>query len=187
MHNLRTDDNRLHPRIVNDTHIAILQEPNSNYLGYLEASETDRSPVFPSKLLSFFSDKNIDLKNVVGIGCDGESKNTGRNNGIIRNIELILQRPLHWFICQLHFNELPFRHLFKKIDASVTTGPRSTTGKLAKTIEDVDKQVKNISNLNQKIKCQAGYIILTRFLPMYQAYLRTYIRTSDTWSLGSKK
>lgn len=56
----------------------------------------------------------------------------------MRNIEISLKRPVHWLICLLHFNELPFRHLFQKIDGSVTTGPKSTTGKLAQGLDDVN-------------------------------------------------
>ncbi|GBM55603.1 hypothetical protein AVEN_42333-1 [Araneus ventricosus] len=58
--------------------------------------------------------------------------------GIIRNTELILNRPLHWLVCQLHANELPLRHLFAHVDGT-TTGPRSLTGEIRKSLAGCEK------------------------------------------------
>lgn len=134
----RMDDNVLHPRLVFETNFVILKEPGSIFIGYAVASETEKSPEIAKLLLDFCSEKGFDFSSVIAIGCDGEPKNTGKNNGVIRNIEISLQRPVHWLICLLHFNELPFRHLFQKIDGSVTTGPKSTTGKIAQALHDVN-------------------------------------------------
>ncbi|GBN62338.1 hypothetical protein AVEN_243262-1 [Araneus ventricosus] len=49
-------------------------------------------------------------------------------------MELILNRPLQWLVCQLHANELPLRHLFAHVDRT-TTGPRSLTGEIRKSLE----------------------------------------------------
>ncbi|GBL76163.1 hypothetical protein AVEN_234445-1 [Araneus ventricosus] len=48
-------------------------------------------------------------------------------------MELILNRPLQWFVCQLHANELLLRHLFAHVDRT-TTGPRSLTGEIRKSL-----------------------------------------------------
>ena len=71
------------------------------------------------------------LDKFVAIGCDGTNVNTGRNGGTIRLIEKELRRPLQWFICQLHANELPLRHLLIHLDG-VTSGPRGFSGKIGK-------------------------------------------------------
>lgn len=86
-------------------------------------------------LNAFFVEKEIALDALIGICCDGEPTNTGVRNGILRRFQLHLNRPLHWFLCLLHFNEPPFRHLFDTLDKSSTTGPRTTTGRLGKQIE----------------------------------------------------
>lgn len=138
--NKKFDDNISHPRQVFETNIVVLKEPESLYLGYVVV-ESEKSPEISKTLLHFFEDKHFDISNLYGVLCDGEPKNTGKNNGVIRNLENNLQHPLHWFVCLLHFNELPFRHVFDKIDASFTTGPKSSTGKLAKALEDVVKPV----------------------------------------------
>ena len=54
--------------------------------------------------------------------------NTGCNRGIIRLLEQRLNRPLQWFICLLHFNELPLKHLIEEIYGRAI-GPTSFCGK----------------------------------------------------------
>ena len=58
------------------------------------------------------------IKAVGHVGCDGTAVNTGIRDGIIRLLEVALNRPLQWFVCQLHANELPLKHL-----DGPTTGP----------------------------------------------------------------
>ncbi|GBL91939.1 hypothetical protein AVEN_172835-1 [Araneus ventricosus] len=53
-------------------------------------------------------------------------------------MELILNRPLQWFVCQLHANELPLGHLFTHVDRT-TTGPRSLTGEIRKSLAGCKK------------------------------------------------
>lgn len=138
-----TDDNVLHPRMVNETHIVILQQPNSTFLGYIEANDKSKASETAKSIVEFFEKKGIDLSDLIGVCCDGEPKNTGHLNGILRNIENIIERPLHWFVCLLHFNELVFRHFFEKIDSSIATGPRTGTGTISKAIENVEKPIQN--------------------------------------------
>ena len=49
------------------------------------------------------------------IGADSTTVNAENKNGAIRLLKCLLKRPLHWFICSLHVNELPLRHLCKKL------------------------------------------------------------------------
>ncbi|GBN41699.1 hypothetical protein AVEN_206430-1 [Araneus ventricosus] len=53
-------------------------------------------------------------------------------------MDLILNRPLQWFVCQLHANELPLRHVFAHVDGT-TTGPRSLTGEIRKSFARSEK------------------------------------------------
>lgn len=64
--------------------------------------------------------------------------NTGIHNGIIRQFEIHLKTELHWSVCLLHFNELPFRHLYNKLEGSVTKGPGKSTGNIAEMLEKCD-------------------------------------------------
>ncbi|XP_017476032.1 PREDICTED: uncharacterized protein LOC108366213 isoform X2 [Rhagoletis zephyria] len=127
-------DKKLHPRMVKEPHLVVLKEPNSQLLGYTKLEHEDSENKVTS-LNQFFANKEISLDSLIGICCDGEPANTGVRNGILRRYEMHLNRPLHWFVCLLHFNELPLRHLFENLEKSSTTGPRSTTGTLSKQIE----------------------------------------------------
>lgn len=88
------------------------------------------------KLIEFFDGKQLSMDALIAICSDGEPANTGIHTGILRRFELHLKRPLHWFICLLHFNELPFRHLFENSEKSSTARPRATTGNLSKKIAE---------------------------------------------------
>lgn len=102
----RYDDESLHPQLIKEEHITILKQPGSKLLGFAVASEDSSLPAIAQCISQFFQDRNIDLSILVGICCDGEAKNTGRLTGILRSFEVKLQRPLHWFVCLIHFNEL---------------------------------------------------------------------------------
>lgn len=73
------------------------------------------------------------MDSVIAVGCDGTAVNTGKHAGIIRQLELHVKRPLQWFICMFHFNELPLRHLFAHLDGT-TAGPNAFTGPLGKSL-----------------------------------------------------
>ncbi|GBM12728.1 hypothetical protein AVEN_228520-1 [Araneus ventricosus] len=46
--------------------------------------------------------------------------------------------PAQWSICLLHFNELPFRHIFQHID-SQTAGPKSFSGPIGQKLTYCEK------------------------------------------------
>ena len=77
--------------------------------------------------------------------------NTGWKNGV-RNLELKLGRPLQWFICLLHFNELTFRHFLESVDSD-TTEPTSFSGQISKNLTDYETlPVANFETIyNEKI------------------------------------
>ena len=53
-------------------------------------------------------------------------------------IELKLNKPVHWFICQLHANKLPLCHLFQTLDRK-TTGPKGYSGNIGKMLDGCEK------------------------------------------------
>ena len=62
---------------------------------------------------------------------------TGADNGVISLIEDDLGRPLHYFSCQLHANELPLRHLIEKRIAK-PSGPRGFAGQFGKDLANCE-------------------------------------------------
>ena len=66
------------------------------------------------RLVDYFKNLDIDLKDsLVAIGADGCALNTGKFGGIIRLLEMDLQKPLQPIICLFHLNELPLKALMR--------------------------------------------------------------------------
>lgn len=127
-----------HPRVVKEPHLVVLREPGELLIGYVNL-QGETAEIKCTQLCEFFEAKNLSLTDLIGIGSDGENTNTGVDNGVIRKMEIHLQKPLHWFICLLHFNELPLRHLYETLEKSVTKGPRASTGGLLKKLNECEK------------------------------------------------
>lgn len=83
----------------------------------------------------FFDEKQISKNHLIAIGCDGTNTNVGTKGDIIRLLELHLQKPLHWFVCQLHGNELPLRHLIS-FTGCQTSGPNAFSGGIGEYIKN---------------------------------------------------
>ncbi|KAK4299397.1 hypothetical protein Pmani_001405 [Petrolisthes manimaculis] len=126
-----------HLQLVREEHISLIQEPGAHYIGHL-TPDSGTSKCIASTIIDFLSSKEVDTSKVVAIGCDGTPVNTGLKGGVIRLIEEKLGRPVHWFVCLLHANELPLRHLIHAIDGK-TTGPTTFTGKIGKQLADCEK------------------------------------------------
>jgi len=67
----------------------------------------------------------------------GQTPITERMGGITRLLEVRLGKPLQWFVCQLHSNELPLRHLMEHLDGP-TSGPRGFSGPIGKAIANCE-------------------------------------------------
>ena len=53
-------------------------------------------------------------------------------------MELKLKKPFPWFLCQLHTNELPLRHLLQIFDGK-TSGPKGFRGDIGKILNRCEK------------------------------------------------
>lgn len=107
-----------------EEHVSLIGEPGGHYLGHISLQKghgraTDITNAISTKITGDFD----------AMGCDGTILNTGENGGVIRLYEKNLKHAVQWLICQLHFNELPLRALFEKIDGP-TSGPQSFTGNI---------------------------------------------------------
>lgn len=129
---------KYHPRVEKESHIVIVKEPGSKLLGHIKVDAED-SNTKQLQLCEFFKEKKLSLTSLIGVCCDGEPTNTGTENGILRKFEVLLNKPLHWFVCLLHFNELPLRHLFNGLEKSTTSGPRTASGALSKLIQTCEQ------------------------------------------------
>lgn len=120
-------------KTVQEEHISIINEPGSKYFGHISV-ETGSAKGISDGLYEFISKKEVPMEDIKAIGCDGTAVNTGVKGGAIRLLELKFNNPVHWFVCQLHANELPLRHLIQTLDGK-TSGPKGYTGNIGKKLE----------------------------------------------------
>ncbi|XP_037049023.1 uncharacterized protein LOC119083408 [Bradysia coprophila] len=156
--------------VITEEHLSLVKEPGSEYIGHICPSNSKASTVLKS-LSDFFNSKaDTDfMKNLKVVGCDGTVGNTGCNAGIIALIEKKIGVPLQWFICQLHANELPLRHLFHHLDGG-TAGPKELSGVIGKAIETCENlPIVNFKTMYVDIP---DIIKLNKDLSTDQAYLR---------------
>ena len=108
--------------IVQEEHISLVEEPGSKYFGHFALKKSPANAIADG-IFDFLSANHKNKNNIIAIEYDGTAVHTGAKGGATRMIELKLNKPVHWFRCQLHANELPLRHLFQTLDGK-TTGPK---------------------------------------------------------------
>lgn len=119
-------------KTVVEEHVCLIIEPRSIFLGHTTPESGTAKDILKS-FQSFFEEKKISSDSLVAVGCDGTNTNVGIKGGVIKLLEKYLNRPLHWFICQLHGNELPLRHLIAYLGFE-TSGPLGFTGEFGKAL-----------------------------------------------------
>lgn len=129
--------NKFYRQTVVEEHIVIVQEPECNYIGHVSPS-SGTSQSIKASIVRLLENNSIQTKDLEVIGCDGTAVNTGIKGGVIRLLEEHFEKPLHWFVCMLHANELPLRHLFHHLDGN-TSGPRGFSGLIGKQLENCEK------------------------------------------------
>ena len=131
------NDNKCYRKVKMEEHITLVQQPESHYIGHVTPQSGSAKNIKQS-IVTFLTDNQVDTKTIVAVGCDGTNVNTGRIGGIIRLLELEFSKPLQWFVCQLHANELPLRHLLEHLDG-VTAGPRAFKGPIGKLMANCEQ------------------------------------------------
>lgn len=121
-------------KICVEEHCALVSEPGSTYLGHTTPTGGNAHSISVSILRYLKNLLGDNLAEIVAVGCDGTVVNTGSKNGVLRKLELNLGKPLQWFICLFHTNELPLRHLIHYLDGK-TNDPQRFTGIIGKALE----------------------------------------------------
>ena len=129
---VRGVDKKYHRKKVVEEHVSIISEPGSLYFSHVVPNDGTSNAIIQA-ILDNLEEKNVDLAEIKVIGCDGINVNTGHARGVIRLLEVSLQRPLQWLVCLLHSNELPLRHLFLHLDGA-TIGPLGFYGPIGKAL-----------------------------------------------------
>ena len=122
-----------HPKVVVQDHYVLLTEPDSAYLGHV--TPRDGSGKSIGMAIYDYLEKNNLLTSIISVSADGTNVNVGASQGAIRFLEMALGRPVHYCICQLHGNELPFRHLFYHYDGK-PKGPDTWSGPIGRQMKE---------------------------------------------------
>ncbi|EDV19921.1 uncharacterized protein TRIADDRAFT_61538 [Trichoplax adhaerens] len=155
-----------------EEHITMLSEPNHEYIGHVTPVQGS-SKYIVDAMIDFFQSNRIFIDGLQVIGCDGTNVNIGPKGGVIRLLEERLNKPIHWFVCLLHLNELPFRRLFQQLDA-VNEEVGLYTGPIGKSIFNTPFNA-NLSSTDgisfQKLKCDLPEFKSIEELSCDQKYL----------------
>ena len=113
-------------------HYSLVSQPDDNYIGFCTPpSGTGRN--IAEAIITYLTDKEIDLHDIIVLGCDGTAANTGWKGGAMTHLESLLGKALQRSVCFLHHLELPLRKLFEFYDGS-TTGPSGFSGPVGKLL-----------------------------------------------------
>ena len=95
------DPDNIQPKEMRSTevkeHNTIIEEPGSMYVDHL-VPKSGKVKDIANDLLTFIFD-NESSNSLQALGCDDCPANTGIHSGIIRSIEVALDRPLQWLVC----------------------------------------------------------------------------------------
>ena len=125
---------RWSPTMKEDDHYVVLTEPGNGYLTHV-TPKTGHGKVVARAIYDFLVEQELTNQTLYVAGCDGCRVNTGPNGGVIHHLEMLLNRPLHYSICQLHGNELPFRAIFYYYDGK-PSGPENWRGVIGQQIKE---------------------------------------------------
>ncbi|GBM01252.1 hypothetical protein AVEN_210045-1 [Araneus ventricosus] len=115
-----------------EENLSLNEEPGSRYITHFSPSFGTAKQI-STTIIGYFERITRDLSQLLAIGCDGTSVNTGSKSGVIRCLELKPGKHLQWVICLPNFNELTLRHLFETLDVP-TNGPNSYSGNIGKAL-----------------------------------------------------
>lgn len=126
-------EGKFYRKRVTEDHYVILSEPGSNYFGHVTC-ESGTAKGIETAISNYLKSKSVQLSEISVVGCDGTVVNTGSKGGVIRLMEEELKKSLQWFVCLLHLNELPLRHLLLRLDGK-TTGPKCFSGPIGSELQ----------------------------------------------------
>ena len=149
---------RFHRKIKVEDHVTLLREPDSTYICHVTPT-SGHGQVVCNAIHEKLIELGAPLQNLFAVGCDGTVANTGSDNGTIALLEKKLNRPVHWFVCLLHLNELPLRNIIEKL-YGVSKGPETFCGVQNKPLRQCetmkivqfDKIATEVPCVDEKIK-----------------------------------
>ena len=121
---------------IKQEHCVLTSEPSGTYMTHFAPKKGTAAAVSEgvvAGIVKLDASKSIKL-----IGSDTTNTMSGAEGGAQHYVEEALERNLQRVFCDLHTNELPFRHLFQHLDGK-TSGKDSFKGPQGKACKDVKK------------------------------------------------
>jgi hypothetical protein len=137
-----------------EDHYVLVAEPGGDYITHVTPISGKSTDIANSILTTIREIGSTDT--IRAIGCDSTNTNTGCKAGVIRKLEIAFGHPVNWFICMLHVNELPLRHLFLHLDGR-TSGATSFTGPIGKDLQHCEQKA---TVKFEKIDCGSNMPVL---------------------------
>ena len=121
-----------------EEHISMSSEPGGKYVTHLTPAGGSGAEIAKS-VVDYLTEQGVADSWKI-IGGDSTGVNTGVNIGCFVLIEDLLDRRLFRAVCQLHLNELPWRHVFVDIDGPTDSKNtfKGVIGKLLPKVEDLE-------------------------------------------------
>ena len=120
-------------RTIQEERYTIIKEPGSQYVDHVTPDDGSARSLVSELISGIVATNSKDT--LQAVICDGTPVNTGRVSGVLKHLDIFLERPLQSIVCLLHLNKLPFRHLFDAIDGK-TTGPTT----MLRLLEKLEKK-----------------------------------------------
>ena len=125
-------------KTVKEDIITVTSEPGGNYLDHF-VPENAKGFTLGEYLFHLLNMYNSE-ESLSAALADGTGSNTSPDVGAIFTLETLLERPLSWLVCMLHFNELPLKHIEDKY-VGKTAGPEMRKGALGEKVYKINKNL----------------------------------------------
>lgn len=134
IHDQETNTN--HRRILRKEHISLIKELGSFFIGFITVTSEDAKTI-AENIFNSLNTIQAPIKSLRAIGSDGTVVSTGLSGGIITLLGRRFGFPVHWFICMLHFIEIPLKSIIKA-QYGTANGPTTFCGSITKALETCD-------------------------------------------------
>jgi hypothetical protein len=116
-------------------HITVTDSQNETFIGEFEV-ESGKGEVVSHQVVVKLNDKGVPIDGIKIVGADLTAANTGWEIGALSLLEEEFLRALHWWICVIHINELPLRHLTASV-VGATSGPNAFKSEFGMTLKNI--------------------------------------------------
>ena len=136
-----------HSSVIEEEHYTMTQEPQGKYLHHfspIDYADPSKPAKFdkPAKRIAAgvfdWINTHGARESVQVIGGDTTNTMTGWDGGALTHLEKKLGHRCLWSMCMIHLNELPLRHLIKKLDGETCSGNKFK-GEIGKLLPKVNE------------------------------------------------